>query len=52
MCFDDLDAPVGVLGSPNCITPPAEFEHEYFPSSQRIVEIVHGLIKPLSGYDG
>ena len=51
MCFDDLDAPVVVVGGPDCITPPAELEDDYFPSAQRIVEIVHRLIKPLSGYD-
>ncbi len=46
-CFDDLDAPVAVVGSADCITPPAELEHAYFPSAERIVDTVHRTIKPL-----
>ncbi len=51
-CFDDLDAPVVVVGSPDCITPPAELEHEYFPSAERIVAAVHHSIKRLPGHPG
>jgi len=38
--FDHLDAPVLVVGSPDCITPPAELEDDYFPSAQRIADTV------------
>ena len=38
--FDHLDAPVLVLGSPDCVTPPAELEDDYFPSARRIADTV------------
>ncbi|HKB92873.1 MAG TPA: transketolase C-terminal domain-containing protein, partial [Gaiellaceae bacterium] len=38
--FDHLDAPVLVVGSPDCITPAAEMEDDYFPSARRLVHAV------------
>ncbi len=49
-CFDDLDAPVVVVGSSDCITPPAELEGEYFPSAGRIIDTLHRFVMPLAGH--
>jgi 2-oxoisovalerate dehydrogenase E1 component len=38
--FDHLDAPVLVVGSPDCITPAAEMEDDYFPSARRLADAV------------
>jgi 2-oxoisovalerate dehydrogenase E1 component len=38
--FDDLDAPVVVLGALDAITPPAEFEDTYFVQADDIVDTV------------
>lgn len=48
--FDDLDAPVTVLGARNWISPPAELEWEYFVTPDDIVDAVHERIIPLSGH--
>jgi 2-oxoisovalerate dehydrogenase E1 component len=47
--FDELDAPVVVLGALDSITPPAESEREYFVQPDDIVEAVHGRMLPLGG---
>jgi len=47
-CFDDLDAPVVVLGALDAITPPAEFEHTYFVQPEDVVEAVHERLLTLS----
>jgi 2-oxoisovalerate dehydrogenase E1 component len=39
-CFDDLDAPVVVLGAVDAITPPAELERAYFVQAGDIVDAV------------
>jgi 2-oxoisovalerate dehydrogenase E1 component len=39
--FDELDAPVVVLGAGDAIAPPAELEHAYFVQPNDIVEAVH-----------
>lgn len=49
-CFDDLDAPVVVLGARNWIAPPAELEWEYFVTAADIVDAVHSRIVPLAGH--
>jgi len=46
--FDDLDAPVCVLGARNWIAPPAELEWEYFVTVEDILDAVHDRILPLS----
>jgi 2-oxoisovalerate dehydrogenase E1 component len=47
--FDDLDAPVVVLGARNWIAPPAELEWEFFVTPSDIVDAVHTRIVPLPG---
>jgi 2-oxoisovalerate dehydrogenase E1 component len=48
--FDELDAPVVVLGTRNWIAPPAELEWEFFVTPADIVDAVHTRIVPLSGH--
>lgn len=48
--FDDLDAPVTVLGARNWIAPPAELEWEYFVTPADIIDAVHERIVPLKGH--
>ncbi len=50
LAFDDLDAPVAVVGSRNWITPAAEMEELYFPQKEWIVDTVHERILPLKGH--
>ncbi len=50
MAFDDLDAPVCVVGAQNWIVPPAEMEQEYFPQDFSFLDAWHQQIKPLPGY--
>lgn len=47
--FDDLDAPVVVVGAQNWVSPPLEMEDAFFPSADTIVEAVTGLVLPGSG---
>ncbi|MBR23018.1 MAG: dehydrogenase [Leifsonia sp.] len=48
--FDDLDAPVVVLGARNWIAPPAELEWEFFVTPDDILDAVHTRIRPLAGH--
>jgi 2-oxoisovalerate dehydrogenase E1 component len=48
--FDDLDAPVAVMGTRNWIAPPAELEWEYFVTPADIIDVVHSRILPLAGH--
>ncbi len=50
LCFDDLDAPVVVLGSRNWITPAYELEEHFFPQPDWFVDIIHQRIMPIEGY--
>lgn len=50
LAFDQLDAPVAVVGAPNWITPPAELEATYFPQPERMLAAVHHELLPLPGY--
>jgi 2-oxoisovalerate dehydrogenase E1 component len=50
LCFDDLDAPVAVLGSRNWITPSYELEENFFPQPGWFLDIFHERIRPLPGY--
>ena len=45
--FDELDAPVVVLGALDAITPPAELERAYFVQPEDIVEAVDERLLPL-----
>jgi len=47
LAFDDLDAPVVVLGAGNAIAPPAELEHAYLVQAEDIVDAVHERLRPL-----
>jgi 2-oxoisovalerate dehydrogenase E1 component len=47
--FDELDAPVVVLGAINSITPPAGFEREYFVQPNDIVDAVDSRMLPVGG---
>ncbi len=48
--FDDLDAPPVVVGAQNWITPPFEWDADYFPQPEWIIDAFHEKIMPLEGY--
>ena len=50
LAFDYLDAPVGVLGSRNWITPAHELEEAFFPQTSWFIDYIHERIQPINGY--
>jgi 2-oxoisovalerate dehydrogenase E1 component len=50
LAFDDLDAPIVVLGARNWITPAVEMEADYFPQKAWIIDAIHERILPLPGH--
>jgi len=50
LCFDDLDAPVVVVGSRNWITPAYELENDFFPQAGWMLDAIHQRILPLDGH--
>ncbi len=50
LAFDYLDAPVGVLGSRNWITPAFELEEAFFPQPSWFIDYIHERIQPIQGY--
>ncbi|MCI5838816.1 MAG: thiamine pyrophosphate-dependent enzyme [Christensenellaceae bacterium] len=50
LCFDYLDAPVVVVGARNWITPPYEFDGEFFPQASWILDNINDKIMKLDGY--
>ncbi len=50
LCFDYLDAPAVVCGAQNWITPPYEFDAEFFPQANWIVDYINDKILPLKGH--
>jgi 2-oxoisovalerate dehydrogenase E1 component len=46
LAFDDLDAPVVVVGAQNWVSPPLELEDAFFPSAAAIIDAVTGLFVP------
>ncbi len=50
LAFDELDAPVTVVGARNWITPPAEMESAFFPQKEWIIDTIHERILPLTGH--
>jgi len=50
LAFDYLDAPPVVVGAENWITPAFEYENNYFPQPEWIVDAVHEKIVPLTGH--
>ena len=51
LCFDDLDAPPVVVGARNWITPPFEFDADFFPQASWILDAIHEKLVPLAGYE-
>jgi 2-oxoisovalerate dehydrogenase E1 component len=47
--FDDLDAPVTVVGARNWITPSAEMEEAFFPQKDWILDAIHENVRRLPG---
>jgi len=52
LCFDYLDAPAVVVGARNWITPPSEFDDQFFPQADWIIDAIHEKIMPLQGHVG
>lgn len=50
LAFDDLDAPPAVVGAQNWITPPYEFDADFFPQASWILDCINEKILPLSGH--
>ncbi|MCL2509235.1 MAG: thiamine pyrophosphate-dependent enzyme [Oscillospiraceae bacterium] len=50
LCFDSLDAPPAVVGARNWITPPFEFDEDFFPQAGWIIDAVHEKLMPLRGH--
>ena len=50
MCFDYLDAPAVVVGAKNWITPPFEFDAEFFPQADWIIDNINDKIMKLKGH--
>ena len=50
LCFDYLDAPAVVCGAQNWITPPFEFDAEFFPQADWIIDCINDKILPLKGH--
>ncbi len=50
LCFDYLDAPPVVCGAQNWITPPFEFDAEFFPQADWIIDYINDKILPLKGH--
>jgi 2-oxoisovalerate dehydrogenase E1 component len=50
LAFDDLDAPPVVVGSRNWITPPFEFDADFFPQPEWIIDAIHEKLLPIKGY--
>ena len=50
LAFDDLDAPPVVVGAQNWITPPYEFDADFFPQETWILDAIHEKILPLHGH--
>jgi 2-oxoisovalerate dehydrogenase E1 component len=50
LAFDYLDAPPVVVGARNWITPAYEFEKDFFPQADWIIDAIHQKIMPLKGH--
>ncbi len=50
LAFDYLDAPPVVVGARNWITPPFEFDADFFPQEAWMLTAIHEKIMPLKGY--
>ncbi|MDR1293246.1 MAG: dehydrogenase [Clostridiales Family XIII bacterium] len=50
LAFDYLDAPPVVVGAQNWITPPFEFDAEFFPQAGWILDAINEKLVPLPGH--
>jgi 2-oxoisovalerate dehydrogenase E1 component len=50
LAFDYLDAPPVVVGAQNWVTPPFEFDTEFFPQEGWILDAINEKIVPLPGH--
>lgn len=50
LAFDELDAPPVVVGAQNWITPPFEFDADFFPQESWILDAINEKILPLPGH--
>jgi 2-oxoisovalerate dehydrogenase E1 component len=50
MAFDDLDAPISIVGARNWISPPTEMENVYLPQPEWLLDAIHTHLLPLPGY--
>ncbi|MCL1793250.1 MAG: thiamine pyrophosphate-dependent enzyme [Oscillospiraceae bacterium] len=50
MAFGDLAAAPVVVGAKNWITPPVEWDSDYFPQASWILDAIHEKLLPLCGY--
>ncbi|MFV0352093.1 MAG: thiamine pyrophosphate-dependent enzyme [Oscillospiraceae bacterium] len=50
LAFDELDAPPVVVGAQNWITPPFEFDADFFPQESWILDAINEKIMPLPGH--
>jgi copper ion binding protein len=52
LAFDYLDAPPFVVGAQNWITPAFEYDAQFFPQPEWIIDAIHQKLLPLKGYAG
>lgn len=50
LAFDDLDAPVAVVGARNWITPCYELDADFFPQASWMIDAIHEKIMPIPGH--
>jgi 2-oxoisovalerate dehydrogenase E1 component len=50
LCFDELDAPPVLVGARNWITPPFEFDGQFFPQASWILDAIDEKLVPLPGH--
>ncbi|MDR1094346.1 MAG: dehydrogenase [Clostridiales bacterium] len=50
LAFDYLDAPPFVVGAENWITPAFEYDAEFFPQPDWIIDAIHQKLLPLNGH--
>ena len=50
LAFDELDAPPVIVGARNWITPPYEFDGDFFPQPSWFIDAIHEKIMPLKGH--
>lgn len=51
-CFEYLDAPPVVIGSPNWVTPAPEVVDQYYPTVERIIDTIANYVTNLTDHRG